>query len=88
MRFLTIIAMLCALAVCVLCADETTHSPGYYWDPYSSSWVPNEDSTTSYPSSAETTTTETATVPPPCDEKIQGPCGNLLKGAQKIYFFY
>ncbi|XP_017084678.1 uncharacterized protein LOC108117021 [Drosophila eugracilis] len=75
MKFLAIIALVCALAGMATTSD----------------W--SQDSTTSYPYWTDTTTeaattTTTAPVQPPCDEKIQGPCGKLLKGAQKIYFFY
>jgi len=82
MRFLTIIAIICAMAVRVLCQDQTTSSSGYYWDPNYSI------STTSYPYWADTTTPVPNTLSPPCDKKIQGPCGKLPKGAQKMYFFY
>ncbi|XP_033166469.1 uncharacterized protein LOC117145064 [Drosophila mauritiana] len=89
MRFLTIIALFCVLAGCS-CSDSTTSS-GYYWDPYSSSWVAYGDSTTSYPYWEDATTSAPvapSTSRPPCDGKTQGPCANLLKGAQKLYVFY
>ncbi|XP_032578184.1 uncharacterized protein LOC116801618 [Drosophila sechellia] len=89
MRLLTIIAFFCVLAGCS-CSDSTTSS-GYYWDPYSSSWVAYGDSTTSYPYGEDATIS--APVAPstsrsPCDGKAQRPCANLLKGAQKLYVFY
>ncbi|KAH8356363.1 hypothetical protein KR084_006440 [Drosophila pseudotakahashii] len=88
MRFLTIVAILCSLAACVLSQDETTTpATQYSWDPSSSSWAATDETTTSYPYWADTTTTAPTAVSPPCDEGFPGPCGKWFKGAQKIYVF-